>query len=368
MKKRARDLGLKFNGETGPYNAITDVAGIEVGFSTIIENSGNVGDGSGPIRTGVTAILPRGRQSTARPVWAGQHNLNGNGEMTGTHWINEAGYFLSPICITNTHSVGMVHHGVVKWMVEQHQAQFKAQHNFAMPVVAETYDGVLNDICGQHVGVEHVFDALDNAKTGAVAEGNVGGGTGMISYEFKAGTGTASRLVKVKDECFTIGVLVQANFGLRDDFMCLGVPVGKHLVEHKIMQEIREQEMGSIIVIIATDLPLSPTQLKRVAKRASLGMARTGTFGGHGSGDIFLAFSTANAGSDADEGITNFKLLDDVPYMDNVYKAGVEAVEEAIINSIVAGEAMDSVKPTGHLVSAIDHEELCNIMAEYGRM
>jgi D-aminopeptidase len=234
VKPRARDLGLPFDGVTGEFNAITDVSGVEVGFTTLIDGEGAVEVGQGPIRTGVSAILPRGKRDTPSPIWAGQYSLNGNGEMTGTHWIHEAGYFISPICITNTHSVGMVHHATVGWMIDQYPGFFLDDHAWAMPVVAETYDGLTNDICGRHIKEAHVLKALNSAASGFVAEGNVGGGTGMITYEFKGGTGTASRRVEIGSEEYTVGSLVQSNFGSRRDLNILGVQVGKHWPENAV--------------------------------------------------------------------------------------------------------------------------------------
>jgi len=366
---RSRDLGIPFRGTPGKFNAITDVPGVEVGFSTIMEGEGPVTVGAGPVRTGVTAILPRGRQPAPAKIWAGCHSFNGNGEMTGTHWISDAGYFLSPICITNTHSVGVAHHATVRWMINQYKDFYQAEHNFAMPVIAETYDGILNDICGQHVREEHVFEALDGARTGPVDEGNVGGGTGMTAYEFKAGTGTSSRTVAIGGRDFTVGALVQANFGVRDNLMIRGVPVGQQMQEGKYLEAMRvNKEQGSIIVIIGTDIPLLPVQLQRLAKRATLGMARTGTIGGHGSGDIFLAFSTANElppSTDAGKGVIRLDVLDEDLHIDTVYQAAVRSVEEAIINAIVAGKSMSTVKPTGFEVPGIDHQELREVMAAY---
>nr|WP_260842008.1 P1 family peptidase [Siminovitchia fortis] len=284
--KSARDLGLPFPGVTGTYNAITDIPGVEVGFSTVIDGEGPVDIGRGPIRTGVTAILPRGKKERMQPIWAGFYGLNGNGEMTGTHWINDGGYFLSPICLTNTHSVGIAHHATVKWMINQYEEQYRDEHLWAMPVIAETYDGVLNDINGQHIQEEHVMAAIQSAESGPVAEGNVGGGTGMICYEFKGGTGTSSRVVNIGGEPYAVGALVQANHGIRDWLTILGVPVGEHLSENKVLSA----EQGSIDVIIGTDIPMLPHQLKRVAKRAAIGIGRNGTPGGNDSGDISLAF------------------------------------------------------------------------------
>jgi len=372
MKPRARDLGLPFEGETGEINAITDVAGVEVGFTTLIRGDGPVEVGQGPIRTGVTAILPRGKRDKPGPIWAGQYTLNGNGEMTGIHWIHEAGYFISPICITNTHSVGMVHHAAVGWMIDQYPEFFINDHAWAMPVVAETYDGLTNDICGRHVNEEHVRQALDNAASGVVAEGNVGGGTGMITFEFKGGTGSSSRRITLGSEEYTVGILVQSNFGSRQDFTILGVPVGKHWPEDAVMREINRHETGSIIVIIGTDIPMLPHQLRRVAKRAAIGIGRTGTPGGNSSGDIFLAFSTAN---DLDWPSMHGKQPADYALdfindhlFDDIYRAVVQAIEEAVVNALIAAESMTTVKPAGYTLKAIDHERLIKIMSQYNRM
>jgi D-aminopeptidase len=288
-KPRARELGLDFPGEPGEWNAITDVEGVAVGMTTLIGGltgaltggEGTLVQGQGPIRTGVTAILPRADNDRPTPVWAGFFALNGNGEMTGTHWIEDAGYFLGPVCITNTHSVGMVHHAATGWMIRRYREAFERDHLWAMPVVAETYDGTLNDINGQHVKTEHVVAALDGARPGPVPEGNVGGGTGMIAYEFKAGTGTASRRVSIGDRLYTIGALVQANHGLRPWLSILGVPVGRCLTQDRL----RERETGSIIAILATDAPLSALSLRavRVPERRIYGPAVSGG-GGSGGG------------------------------------------------------------------------------------
>jgi D-aminopeptidase len=280
---RARALGLPFPGAPGEFNAITDVSGVQVGFTTL-------SDPAKGIRTGVTAIVPRVDHNDPRPVWAGQYALNGNGEMTGTHWINDAGYFVGPICITNTHSVGAVHHGATRWMIDRYADYFRKEHAWAMPVVAETYDGVLNDINGQHVTPEHAIAALDAAAGGAIREGSVGGGNGMICYEFKGGTGTSSRKVDIGGAVYTVGVLVQANHGIRPWLNILGKPVGALMPEGRLLA----QETGSIIVILATDAPLSALSLRQVAKRAAIGVGRGGSPGGNSSGDIFLAFSVAN--------------------------------------------------------------------------
>ena len=372
IKPRARDLGLPFEGLTGEFNAITDIPGVEVGFTTVIEGEGAVEVGRGPVRTGITAILPRGKRSKPSPTWAGHFNLNGNGEMTGTHWINEAGYFISPICITNTHSVGMVHHATVGWMIDQYPNFFINDHAWAMPVVAETYDGLTNDICGRHLDEDHVLFALNSACPGFVAEGNVGGGTGMVTYEFKGGTGTSSRRVAIGSEEYTVGTLVQSNFGSRKDFTILGVPVGRHWPENAVVSEINQRETGSIIVIIGTDIPMLPIQLRRVAKRAAIGIGRTGTPGGNYSGDIFLAFSVAN---DIDwpsmhgeqPAAYGLDFIND-HYFDDIYRAVVQAIEEAIINAMIAAESMTTVKPAGYTLEAIDHDRLKEIMRHYNRL
>jgi D-aminopeptidase len=371
-KPRARDLGLPFEGVTGEFNAITDVVGVEVGFTTLIKGEGAVEVGRGPVRTGVTAILPRGKRKMPSPIWAGQFNLNGNGEMTGTHWINEAGYFISPICITNTHSVGIAHHGTVGWMIDQYPGFFRDDHAWAMPVIAETYDGLTNDICGRHLTEEHVLNALDSAASGLVAEGNVGGGTGMITYEFKGGTGTSSRRVKIGSDEYTIGVLVQSNFGSRKDLRILGVPIGQNWPENAVISEINQHETGSIIVIIGTDLPLLPIQLRRMAKRAAIGIGRTGTPGGNYSGDIFLAFSVANdlawPGMHGEQPVSFALDFINDHFFDDIYRAIVQGVEEAVVNAMIAAESMTTVKPEGYTLKAIDHSRLLQIMGQYNRL
>jgi len=351
MKKRARQLGLHLNGAPGEQNAIIDVPGVLVGSTTLIQSPT---DGKPQVRTGVTAILPRGHQSEPCPVLAGLYALNGNGEMTGSHWIRDAGVFLGPICITNTHSVGIVHHATVKWMTSHYQS-FQSDHLWAMPVIAETYDGVLNDINGQHVTEQHVIDAILSANSGPVAEGNSGGGTGMICYEFKGGTGTSSRLVDIEKKSFVIGALVQANHGLRDWLTVLGEPVGKTMRNDLLF----ERESGSIIVIIATNLPMRPDQLQRLARRAAIGIGRSGTPGGNNSGDIFLAFSTANSQTvpghgQAFEEMTHIN--DDL--LDLVYLAAVEAIDEAILNAMLAAEDTPTFKPPDKICRAIDADDL----------
>ncbi len=371
-KPRARDLGLPFAGKTGTFNAITDIPGVTVGFTTLIEGEGPVQVGEGPIRTGVTAILPRGDRDIPHAVWAGRFNLNGNGEMTGAHWIDEAGYFIGPICITNTHSVGIAHHAAAGWMIDRYKRYFQGGHAWAMPVIAETYDGLTNDICGRHVKEDHVLAALASAASGFLQEGSVGGGAGMLTYEFKGGTGSSSRMVSIGSEEYTVGVLVQSNFGARKDLTILGAPVGECMPENAVYSLLGSHEKGSIIAIIGTDLPLLPTQLRRVARRGAIGVGRTGAPGGNYSGDLFLAFSTAN-----DAALTIFPreqpaihAMDAVDnhYLDDIFRAVVRAVEEAIINAMVAAESMTTVKPAGYTVDAIDHDRLRAIMKQYNRL
>jgi D-aminopeptidase len=361
-KVRARGLGLPFPGKPGPLNAITDVAGVEVGYSTVIDDAPRAG--KGPARTGVTAILPRGRSGPlAAPVWAGFHSLNGNGEMTGTHWIKEAGYFLGPIGITNTHSLGTVHQAMLQWMIEKPGTGLGA-YTWVLPVVGETCDAYLNDMNAFHVTSAHVMEALESASGGPLAEGNVGGGTGMICFEFKGGTGTSSRVVELLGETYTVGCLVQANFGIRPLLKVLGVPVGEHLTSDRLWAG----EQGSIIVVVATDAPLMPTQLERIARRAGLGIGRTGTPSGDGSGDLCLAFSTANltmSEAAAAPAMGNLAFLPNNK-LDTLFEATAQSVEEAIINAMVAAETM--VGREGRRVAAIDHDALKDVMRNYGRL
>jgi L-aminopeptidase/D-esterase-like protein len=363
-KPRARDLGIPFDGTPGPLNTITDVKSVEVGFVTLIEGEGKLKRGEGPVRTGVTAILPRGKQSHD-PVFAGWFPLNGNGEMTGTAWVDESGFLEGPVLITNTHSVGVVRDAVIAWQVEKN----KLVQPWSMPVVAETWDGYLNDSNGFHVKDRHVREALDNAKSGAVAEGNVGGGTGMICYEFKGGTGTASRKLPDKAGGYTVGVLVQANHGARYQLQIAGVPVGKEIREDapftKGQDPDKPAERGSIIILVATDAPLLPHQLKRLAKRAGLGMARTGGTAGNGSGDLFLAFSTANPGVGAGNGVAQVQMLRNGD-MDALFRATIQATEEAIINVLVAAETMTG--QDNHKVIALPHDRLVEVMRKYNRL
>jgi len=357
---RARDLGVPFEGVPGPLNAITDVAGITVGQVTLIED---LADGH-KVRTGVTAILPRGKDSAGKPVFAGWFALNGNGEMTGTMWIDESGQLEGPVMLTNTHSVGVVRDAVIAGRVHAGGADASG-YWWSLPVVAETWDGRLNDINGFHVKPEHVATALANASGGAVAEGNVGGGTGMICHEFKCGIGTASRRIEIHENSYRVGVLVQANYGVRDPLRIAGVPVGQYLRDDRVYTDARlSGDTGSIIIVVATDAPLLPHQLRRVAKRAGMGLARMGSYAGNGSGDIFLAFSTANADPNKDGTIGTVSYIgnDD---LDSLFEATVQATEEAIVNAMVA--ARDMRGEAGHYARAIPHKELVRLLKRFGR-
>ena len=360
-KPRGRELGLPFRGQTGPHNAITDVPGVLVGYKTL---DGRTDEGK-IIKTGVTAILPRGYQRDPQPVWAGIHRFNGNGEMTGTHWIEDAGYFFGPICMTNTHSVGIVHHAAVRWMIKQYASAWSQMPMWALPVVAETYDGQFSDIDGQHVTEAHALEALNSAKAGAVAEGNVGGGNGMRCYKFKGGTGTSSRAIEIDGKRYTVAALVQANHGVREVFTVLGVPVGRHMP----LQSGEAKELGSIIILLATDAPLLPHQLQRVARRAAIGFGRNGTYGGNSSGDIFLAFSTANA-KPLPQFLPAHLSMEHINdgACDAVYLGAVECTEEAVINAMLAAEDTPEFRPGGVICKALDHAELLRIMARYGRV
>jgi L-aminopeptidase/D-esterase-like protein len=361
---RARDLGIPFPGTPGPLNAITDVAGVEVGYATLISGDGKLEVGKGPVRTGVTAILPRGRRDS-RPVFGGYAVGNGNGELTGTIWVDESGLVAGPVTITNTHSVGVVRDAVIAWQLKNGgTAQM-----WGLPVVGETWDGYLNDLNGFHVKPEHVHAALDGARGGAIAEGNVGGGTGMHTFEFKGGTGTSSRRARVRDAGdYTVGVLVQSNFGRRWQAQIAGIPVGREWPEDApfTAEYGPTNELGSIIVVVATDAPLQPTQLRRVARRAMMGIARTGGSAGNGSGDIFLAFSTANgAAASADRGLQQLAFLPN-DSLDGLFEATVLATEEAIVNAMVAARTMTGAD--GHRLVAIDHARLRTILARHGRL
>ncbi len=364
-KPRARDLGVPFDGTPGPLNAITDVAGIEVGHSTIIRGEGKREVGTGPVRTGVTVVLPRGRKSDDL-VFAGWFSLNGNGEMTGTTWVEESGFMEGPVVITNTHSVGVARDATIAWHVRQGRLH-PAADAWSLPVVAETWDGHLNDINGFHVKPDHVHEALDGARPGPVVEGNVGGGTGMICHEFKGGIGTASRKLDVKAGAFTVGVLVQCNYGLRPFFRVAGVPVGREIPEHPAYSRNGGdlQETGSIIIVVATDAPLMPHQLKRLARRASMGLARNGSIAGNGSGDIFIAFSTANPGAANPEGVRQLAMLPN-DRINPLFAATIEATEEAVINALVAAETMTGAD--NHKVIALPHDRLRDALKKYNRL
>ena len=357
---RARALGVPFDGTPGKFNAITDVAGVEVGFTTLISGEGKLEVGKGPVRTGVTAIIPRGHASLNDPVYAGTFSLNGNGEMTGTAWVEESGFLEGPVMITNTHSVGVVRDAVIAWRLA-HGAADKTGYWWSLPVVAETWDGWLNDINGFHVKPADVAHALDTAKGGPVAEGSVGGGTGMICYEFKGGTGTASRVLDKKDGGYTIGALVQANCGRRPQLTIAGVPVGK-----EIPGSVYPKDTGSIIIVVATDAPLLPGQLKRLARRASLGLARTGATSGNGSGDLFLAFSTANPGAANPEKPTVSVQTVPNDRLDPIFDATVQSVEEAIVNALVDNHNMTG--RDNHKVEALPHERLREVLKKYNRL
>jgi L-aminopeptidase/D-esterase-like protein len=370
QKPRARDLGIPFVGKPGTFNAITDVKGVEVGYSTIISGNGKNSLGIGPIRTGVTAIFPRGKAKKFSPVYANWYSLNGNGEMTGTTWVTESGFLETPIMITNTNSVGTVRQAVLKWFVDTNW--YSGQNWwYTYPVVAETYDGFLNDIYGFHVKEKHVLEAIKDTKSGKIAEGNVGGGTGMMCLGFKGGTGTASRIVKFKNETYTVGVLVQSNFGAKRNLTIAGVPVGEELKNVKSVEfkgpptPNRKEGDGSIIVVVATDAPLLPHQLKRIAQRVPLGIGIVGGRGSNGSGDIFIAFSTAN------EDAFNRSKTTTVATFPNdqitpLFEATTQAVEEAIINAMVAAETMEGIN--GNTSYAIPHDLLKQTLKKYNRL
>jgi L-aminopeptidase/D-esterase-like protein len=363
-KPNARDLGIPFVGTPGPHNAITDVAGVKVGYSTIIEGSGRLEPGQGPVRTGVTAILPRGHSFD--PVFSGWYSLNGNGEMTGTTWIEESGFLEGPITITNTHSVGVVRDAVIAWLVQRglEGPHFRDLY-WLLPVVAETWDGILNDINGMHVKPQHVFEALDSATSGPIAQGNVGGGTGMNLFNFKGGTGTASRRLADEDGGYTVGVLVQGNFGSRKDLTIAGVPVGQEITDLLPDTSWKREEAGSIIVVVATDAPLLPHQLKRLARRVPLGMARTGGNGANGSGDIFITFSTANPGAFSRDATTTLDMMSN-DKMNPLIEATAHATEEAIINAMVAAETMTG--RDDNVSFAIPHGRLKEALKKYNRL
>src|SRR5258708_3043253 len=365
-KPRARDLGVPFDGTPGPLNAITDISGITVGHTTLISGDGKLQIGKGPIRTGVTAILPRGKDSMSNPVFAGWWSLNGNGEMTGTTWIEESGFLEGPVMITNTHSVGVVRDAVIQWRVAHGQPD-PTGYWWSLPVVAETWDGWLNDINGFHVKPENAFHAIDTARDGDVEEGAVGGGTGMICNEFKGGIGTSSRKLDVKAGGYTNGVLVQCNYGVRPNLRSGGGRVGKEIREDGVYASapFEQVDRGSIIVVVAPDAPLLPQQLKRLARRVSLGLGRNGSISGNGSGDIFIAFSTANSGAAAADHLVDLKMLPN-DQLDLVFAATVQATEEAVINAMVAAETMNGIE--NHRVIALPHDKLRAVLKKYNRL
>ena len=367
-KPRARDLSVPFVGTPGPNNAITDVAGVRVGHTTLIRGEGELRVGEGPVRTGVTVILPRG-DDPADPVFSGWFALNGNGEMTGTTWVEESGFLEGPIAITNTHSVGVVRDAIIAWQSENGTG-FQP---WSLPVVAETYDGSLNDINGFHVKAEHLVGAIENASSGPVEEGNVGGGTGMRCLGFKCGIGTSSR-ARLGAGDYTVGVLVQANFGGGRGLTIAGVPMGMEFAREQENGsapdagsgiDLEREGRGSIIIVVATDAPLLPHQLKRIARRASLGVARTGGISGNGSGDIFVAFSTANAAAAAARPTTEVTILSN-SQISTLFGATVEATEEAIINAMIAAETM--VGRDGNRSEAIPHDRLRELLRAYNRL
>ena len=356
---RARDLGVPFDGTPGPNNAITDVRGVEVGHTTLISGEGKLEVGKGPVRTGVTAIHPRGKGSNDA-VFAAWFTLNGNGEMTGTTWVDDSGFLNGPVMITNTHSVGVVRDAVIAWKVK-HGSPDMEGYWWSLPVVAETWDGYLNDINGFHVKPEDAWHALDSALSGPVQEGNVGGGTGMVCNEFKGGIGTSSRVLSAQVGGYTVGVLVQCNYGSREQLRVAGINVGREIPEHTVWQK----DVGSIIVVVATDAPLIPTQLKRIAKKVSLGLGRNGSYSGDGSGDIFIAFSTANPGAVGAKGLHQLTMLPN-DSLDPIFLATVQATEEAVINAMVAARTMTGIND--HTVIALPHDRLREILAKHGRL
>jgi D-aminopeptidase len=365
-KPRARDLGVPFDGTPGPLNAITDVTGVTVGHTTLISGEGKLVVGQGPIRTGVTAVFPRGEDVDDTGVFAGWWSLNGNGEMTGTTWVEESGILTGPVMITNTHSVGVVRDAVIQWTVA-HRKVGPDDDWWSLPVVAETWDGWLNDINGFHVKPEHVFHAIETSHGGSVEEGAVGGGTGMICNGFKGGIGTSSRKLSVKDGGYTIGVLVQCNFGSRENLRIAGVPVGREIAgeDPYAFEPGDMDERGSIIVIVATNAPLLPHQLKRLARRVSLGLGRDGSISGNGSGDIFIAFSTANQGAAAVDHVVDLEMVPN-DLLNPIFKATVEATEESVINAMVAATSMTGID--NHHVDALPHDKLRAILKKYNRL
>jgi len=366
QEPRARDLGIPFTGTPGPLNAITDVSGVTVGHTTLIYGEGKLDVGKGPVRTGVTVIHPRGK--TYDPVFSGWYALNGNGEMTGTTWVEESGYLEGPVVITNTHSVGIARDATIEWQYANNLFDPLPDDPdvfWSLPVVAETYDGDLNDINGFHVTKQHVIDALESASSGPVAEGNVGGGTGMICHQFKGGIGTSSRQVSIAGQEYTLGVLVQANYGSRETFTIAGVPLGDKFPDLTPVFRPMDRETGSIIVVVATDAPLLPGQLKRLARRVPLGISKLGGYASNGSGDIFIAFSTANSGAAAREGLQEIQMLPN-DAMSPLFLATAQATEESIVNALIAAKTMVGIN--GNTVYELPHDRLIEILKEYKRI
>ncbi|MGH9744804.1 MAG: P1 family peptidase [Candidatus Acidiferrales bacterium] len=355
---RARDLGVPFEGTPGALNSITDVKGVEVGYRTMISGEGKLQIGVGPVRTGVTAIFPRG-QNSVDPVFAGWFTENGNGEMTGTTWVEESGFLYGPVMITNTHSVGVVRDTVIDWELK-HGTPIPLEDWWSLPVVAETWDGELNDINGFHVKPEDANAAMRDAHSGPIAEGSVGGGTGMVCFEFKGGTGTSSRKLPEKQGGYTVGVLVQCNFGDRHLLRIAGAPVG-----YEIPKVPERADIGSIIVVVATDAPLLPHQMKRIARRVTLGLGRLGSISGNDSGDIFIAFSTANPGAGLAQKTAAVQMLP-IGQMDSLFEATVQATEEAVVNAMVAAKTMTGIN--GHTVEALPHDRLREVLKKYNRL
>jgi len=361
-KPRARDLGVPLEGATGPLNAIVDVPGVEVGHRTLIEGAS--------VRTGVTAVWPRGKHSND-PVFGGFFSQNGNGDMTGTHWLEESGFLDGPVLITNTHSVGVVRDAYLAWLVKNKRTPGTNVFDggfYTYPIVAETYDGFLNDINGFHVKPEHVAEALEAASAGPVAEGNVGGGAGMVCYGFKGGIGTSSRKLPAAQGGYTVGVLVQCNCGSRRQLRIGGLPVGEEIDAARPLAGLQHpyrEDTGSIIIVVATDAPLLPHQTKRLARRATMGLARTGSTSGNGSGDIFIAFSTANPHAAGAKAATQVAMLPN-DNLNGVFEAAVQATEEAIVNAMVGAETMTGYQ--GHKVTALPHDKLQEVLKKYGRL
>ncbi len=363
QKPRAREIGIPFEGTTGKYNAITDVGGVEVGYRTIISGEGKLNKGEGPVRTGVTVIFPKGK--TGQDYAAAWYSLNGDGELTGIPYIEDYGMGYGAIGLTNTNSVGIVRDAIGEWSHRKFSEGDAADFSFGLPIVGETWDGVLNDINGYHVKKEHVWEALDSAHGGKISEGNVGGGTGMALYEFKGGSGTASRIFEIDSVQYTLGVFIQANFGQRADLTIAGVPVGKEIDDLRCTFDNTKRKDGSAIVIVITDAPLLPNQLKLVAKRVTHGIARTGTISHNSSGEIFLAISTAKPRYNSEGTKVTWEVIPKW-LLDPIFRATVEATEEAIINTLLAAEDMEGIH--GNKCFGLPSERVIDIMKKYNRL